>query len=206
MPALRRLSWKRSIAVATSSGDSATTKASSDSSSAVDATLDEKGSGESFGTTNACVAAGTSGDARLSVIAITGTLRSDAMRTAYFDVLTFIEEQGLEENGPPLSITRVYSGSSLIFDAAIPVRGVTESTPADRGNVKLGSTYAGPAVRVRHQGSYRTLARTHRKIAAYLTAHGLERNGDAWEAYVSDPSLVREEELLTFVYYPVRFD
>lgn len=131
---------------------------------------------------------------------------ADAMRAAYFDILTFIDELGLEEAGAPLSITRVYSGSSLVFDAAIPVRGVTESTPRDRGDVKLGSTYAGPVIRVRHQGSYRTLARTHRKIGAYLTAHGIERNGDAWEAYVSDPSLVREEELLTFVYYPVRID
>lgn len=131
---------------------------------------------------------------------------ADTMRSAYFDILTFIDEQDLEEAGPPLSITRVYSGSSLIFDAAIPVRGVTESTPANRGDVKLGSTYAGPVIRVRHQGSYRTLARTHRKMAAYLTAHGIERNGDAWEAYVSDPSLVREQDLLTYVYYPVRVD
>ncbi|MBT8091857.1 MAG: SRPBCC family protein [Gammaproteobacteria bacterium] len=131
---------------------------------------------------------------------------ADAMRTAYFNILTFIDQQGLEEAGPPLSITRAYSGSSLTFDAAIPVRGMSESTPGAGGEVSLGSTYEGPVIRVRHNGSYRTLARTHRKIAAYLTAHGIERNGDAWEAYISDPSLVPEEELLTFVYYPVRID
>ena len=32
---------------------------------------------------------------------------------------------------------------------------------------------------------------------------GIERAGDAWESYVSDPTKVPEAELLTYVYYPV---
>ena len=40
----------------------------------------------------------------------------------------------------------------------------------------------------------------------YLAALGIERNGDAWESYVSDPGKVAEEELQTFVFYPVRVD
>jgi effector-binding domain-containing protein len=45
-----------------------------------------------------------------------------------------------------------------------------------------------------------------RKIAAYLAALGLERNGDPWEIYISDPTRVPEPQLLTDVYYPVRND
>ena len=45
---------------------------------------------------------------------------------------------------------------------------------------------------------------THRKISAYLAAHGIERNGAAWESYVSDPGDVPEEQLITYVYYPIR--
>ena len=71
---------------------------------------------------------------------------------------------------------------------------------------KLANTYSGPAIRVRHSGSYRQLGTTHRKIAAYLAALGLERNGDAWETYISDPTRVPEAELLTDIYYPVRKD
>ena len=48
-----------------------------------------------------------------------------------------------------------------------------------------------------------TLGATHRKIAAYLAALGIERAGDAWESYVSDPTKVPESELLTYVYYPI---
>jgi effector-binding domain-containing protein/uncharacterized protein YndB with AHSA1/START domain len=129
---------------------------------------------------------------------------SAAMGQAYFEILSFIDAHGLEEAGPPLSITRSFSGTKLFFDAAIPVDGPVDDVAPDDGSVRIGHTYGGPVVRVAHVGPYRTLGTTHRKIAACLAALGIERNGDAWESYVSDPTRVPEEELLTYVYYPVR--
>lgn len=129
---------------------------------------------------------------------------SIAMGKAYFQVLNYIDRAGLEVAGAPLSITRTFSGAELAFDAAIPVHGVTAATRRDDASVKLGRTYAGAVVRVRHVGSYRALTTTHRKISAYLAAHGIERNGPAWESYVSDPGDVPEDRLITYVYYPVR--
>lgn len=129
---------------------------------------------------------------------------SEAMGRAYFDILNFIDRHDLQEAGAPLSITRSWSGAALLFDAAIPVRGVGEGTPRNATGVRLGQTYGGPAIRVKHTGSYRDLATTHRKISAYLAALGIERNGPAWESYVSDPGKVPEVELITYVYYPVR--
>jgi effector-binding domain-containing protein len=126
------------------------------------------------------------------------------MGKAYFEILSFIDANGLAENGAPMSIVRGFAGSELRFDAAIPVRGTAAATPRAGAAVRLGLTYAGPAIRVRHTGSYRQLGATHRKITAYLAALGLERNGDPWETYISDPSRVPEAQLLTDVYYPVR--
>jgi AraC family transcriptional regulator len=129
---------------------------------------------------------------------------SEAMGDAYFSVLNFIDEYGLNDAGAPLSITRTFSGSELVFDAAIPVRGVNAATPRTAEAVKIGRTYAGPVIRVKHIGPYRTLGRTHDKIAAYLAALGIVRNGDAWESYISDPIRTDEAALLTYVYYPIR--
>ena len=103
-----------------------------------------------------------------------------------------------------MSITRTFSGSDLVFDAAIPVRGITPSTPISSEAVKIGKTYAGSVIRVQHVGGYAGLGRTHDKIAAYLAARGLERNGDAWESYISDPGRTDESGLLTYIYYPIR--
>lgn len=129
---------------------------------------------------------------------------SEAIGEALFDILGFVDKHGLSEAGAPISIARAFSGAELRFDAAIPVRGVTDATPRADGAVQLGRTYGGAVIRVRHTGSYRTLNETHRKIAAYLAALGIERNGDSWESYVSDPTKTDEAGLLTYIYYPVR--
>ena len=129
---------------------------------------------------------------------------SEAMGRAYFRILNFIDKHGLANAGAPLSITRSFSGSNLLFDAAIPVQGVTDATPRDEAGVKIGTTHAGTVIRTKHLGSYRSLGQTHQKIAAYLAALGIERDGVAWESYVSDPTKVPEAEMLTYVFYPIK--
>jgi effector-binding domain-containing protein/carbon monoxide dehydrogenase subunit G len=129
---------------------------------------------------------------------------SEAMGDAYFKVLNFIDRYELTEAGPAISISRGYRGQDLAFDAAIPVHGITGATPRSSQGVMLGTTYTGPAIRVRHVGSYLSLGQTHDKIAAYLAAYGIARNGDAWESYVSDPTRTAETDLITYVYYPIR--
>lgn len=130
---------------------------------------------------------------------------SEALGAAYSDILAFMEVQGLRTAGSPLSIARDFTGTRLNFDAGIPVAGVTDTTPrSGEDGVKLGRTDGGTVLRVTHKGPYRHLAETHRKIAAYLAAHGLQRDGDSWESYVGDPAAVPEANLLTYIYYPVR--
>lgn len=129
---------------------------------------------------------------------------SDAMGKAYFKILNFVDTAGLAVAGAPLSILHSFSGAELRFDAAIPVRGVVDPDQRDDAGVSIGRTYDGAVIRVRHIGSYRKLAETHRKISAYLAAHGIERNGAAWESYVSDPGDVPEDQLVTYVFYPIK--
>ena len=108
-----------------------------------------------------------------------------------------------------MSIGGIFNGSALQFNAAIPIRGLDgdgdtpQADSAVQQSVQLGKSYEGRVIRVKHIGSYRELGRTHDKIAAYLAAFGISRNGDAWESYVSDPTRVDEDELLTYVYYPI---
>lgn len=127
-----------------------------------------------------------------------------AMGAAYFQILRFIDANNLSDSGPPLSIIHNFSGAELAFDAAIPIRGLSDDTPRDNALVRIGKTYAGPVVQVRHIGSYEQLGLTHRKISAYLAALGIERNGAAWESFVSDPGQVAEHALVTRIIYPVK--
>jgi len=128
---------------------------------------------------------------------------SEAMGNAYFAVLNFIDKHGLKEAGAPLSISRAFDGPELRFDVGIPVRGIVDTTPLAEDSVRLGRTYSGAVIRVKHRGSYLQLGQTHNKIAAYLAALGIRRNGDAWESYVSDPTRTLESELITHIFYPI---
>jgi effector-binding domain-containing protein len=134
---------------------------------------------------------------------------SEALGAAYFELLNFIDKHDLTEAGAPMVIGGTFNGSALQFNAAIPIRGMDGDGDAPQANsgvqqgVQLGKSYEGRVIRVKHIGSYRELDRTHDKIAAYLAAFGISRNGDAWESYVSDPTRVDEDELLTYVYYPI---
>lgn len=127
----------------------------------------------------------------------------EALGAAYSEILRFMTRHELSRAGAPLSIGRTLAGTELIIDAAIPVAGAGENTPRNGPAVRLGYSYAGPAVRSTHRGSYAGLPETHEKIAAYLAAHGIARAGPAWEVYVSDPSLVPESELETHVYVAI---
>lgn len=129
--------------------------------------------------------------------------KSRALGDAYFKVLSFMDRNGLALSGAPVSIAREFTGAEQRFDAGIPVRGITEQTPTAADSVRLGETYAGKVLMVRHLGAYRTLGDTHRKIAAYIAVLGIAQNGDRWESYVTDPAEVAEGELVTEVYYPI---
>lgn len=130
---------------------------------------------------------------------------STALGQAYFEILAWMDREGLIEDGAPLSIKRGFAGTSLLLDAAIPIRGAGIDEPsASSSRVRIGNTYEGEVIRARHTGSYARLVDTHRKLSSYLAATGLKVNGDAWEEYVTDPSKVPESELTTVVVYPVR--
>jgi effector-binding domain-containing protein len=128
---------------------------------------------------------------------------SAALGKAYVDILGFIEQAGLDENGPPMAILRGPVGNRQRLDAAIPIVFDTDVVPETERGVQLGRTYEGSVIRVTHTGPYDGLGLAHRKIASYLAATGLERNGDPWEIYVSDPTRTPAAERVTEIVYPV---
>ncbi len=124
---------------------------------------------------------------------------------AYFDITQYIDRHGLQAAGPPRLVLRDFVGALRRFDAAIPVSATPEPPPAD-DRIRIVTSPAGPALKVIHTGPYARLGDTHRKIAAYVAAAGLDRDGAPWEAFVRDPADVPESALITEVYYPLVAD
>ena len=124
---------------------------------------------------------------------------------AYFDITQYIGRHGLQAAGPPRLVLRDFVGALRRFDAAIPVSQTPEPPPAD-DRVRIVAGHAGPALKVIHTGPYARLGDTHRRIAAYIAAAGIDRDGAPWESFVSDPADVPESALITEVYYPLVAD
>ncbi len=125
-----------------------------------------------------------------------------AFAAAYGQVVGFMQNQGLEFAGQPLSINKAWD-ETFEFDAGIPVASAPESVPED-SPVQTKDTYAGKAVKAVHTGAYGRLEETYDKVRAYMAAYGLEEGGYPWDVWISDPTQTPEEELITHVYFPIK--
>ena len=70
--------------------------------------------------------------------------------------------------------------------------------------VQLKQTYGGKALKVALRGPYSQIPGTTVKLAAYVAAHGLETNGQPWDEFANDPTTVKEQEILTNIYVPIK--
>jgi len=122
---------------------------------------------------------------------------ADAMAAAYAQISEFMNRAGVKMNGQPMAITRAWEEGSYQFDAAIPVDAVPTQLS---GDIQVGVSPAGPAIRAVHHGAYDELMPTYRKLAAYMSAHGLRQGKVSWEHYITDPAGTEPSEMITYVY------
>ncbi len=123
-----------------------------------------------------------------------------ALGAAFGEISRFMATRGLKHAGTPMSISQSRTGNGYQFDAAIPVEN-PEVRPT--GNIRVGWSPSGAAVRAVHQGGYSTLNETYNKVGAYIAVQRLEHNGVTFEQYVSDPGETAEGDLITHVYFMI---
>lgn len=127
---------------------------------------------------------------------------SSAIGAAYAKIMVFISANNVNMTGSPKIITLDYSGDSFHFKAAIPVG---NNEVIDKNKLIMGELmYAGKAVKIIHKGSYQNFKKSYDVLFAYLTQNQLEKNGNPWEDFVTDPGKLAEEDLITHLYQPIK--
>ena len=122
---------------------------------------------------------------------------NQAMARAYAEISRFMSSNGISMTSPPMAITRAWEEGGYQFDAAIPV----DRIPLElSGAIRSGMSPSGAAVRAVHHGGYDEMMPTYEKLAAYMSAHGLETGEVSWEHYISDPAHTAPQDMLTHVY------
>ncbi len=121
---------------------------------------------------------------------------------AFKSVYAFVEKQGLKRAGHSMTIYTSAGDTGFEFQAAVPI----EQAPAElpHGDIEVGKTPAGRALKFLHRGSYDSMDATYEAITTLLDSRQLEAHDLFIEEYETDPVTTPEDKLVVNVLVPIR--
>ena len=122
-----------------------------------------------------------------------------AMGEAFGALGKYIGENQVAVAGPALAIYHDYSEQGVTMDIGFPVAAGAEAG----GEIQLGETPGGKALKAVHIGPYDTLRNTYDALGDHMKENGIATPPLSWEVYVSDPATTPPAELVTEIFMPV---
>lgn len=126
----------------------------------------------------------------------------ESIQDAIRAVNGFLQKQGLTAAGPAMTIYTSTDDSGFKFKAGVPVE--KAPSPAPQGDLAVGESPSGKALKYVHRGSYDGMDTTYEAITNQLDDKGLEAQDQFVEVYVTDPLTTPEDKLVIEVYVPLR--
>jgi effector-binding domain-containing protein len=121
---------------------------------------------------------------------------------AFKSVYAFLDKQGIKRAGPSMTIYTSADDIGFQFQAAVPIAEEPKEPP--RGDIELGKSPAGRALKFVHRGSYDSMDSTYEAITNHLDDKRLEAQDTFVEEYETDPVSTPEDKLVVIVYVPVK--
>ena len=113
----------------------------------------------------------------------------------------YLAKRGIEPNGPPMTIYVETDDKGFGYRVAVPVAAAPPNPP--KGDLAVGQTPSGKALKFVHRGSYSAMDETYEAIINYLDGKGLEAKGAFVEEYPDGP-LAKGDTLKVNVFVPVK--
>ena len=121
---------------------------------------------------------------------------------AFKSVYAFLDKQGIQRAGPSMTIYTSADDTGFAFQAAVPIADEPRDPP--RGDIEVGKSPAGRALKFVHRGSYDSMDNTYEAITNHLDEKRLEAQDIFVEEYETDPVTTDEDKLVVNVYVPVK--
>lgn len=121
---------------------------------------------------------------------------------SFKNVNAFLDRQGIKAAGPIMTIYTATDDTGFQFQAAVPVAEAPKDPP--RGDLAVGTSPEGKALKFIHRGSYDSMDNTYDAITNYLDEKKLEAKELFIEQYVTDPLTTAEDKLVIEVYVPIK--
>ena len=126
----------------------------------------------------------------------------DTLVDAFKSLGEYLDKQGIKPAGPAMTIYTETDDAGFAFKAAVPITSAPENPP--KGDIAIGQTPSGKALKFVHRGSYDAMDSTYEAITNYLDDKHLEAKDLFIEEYVTDPVKTDAENLVVNVFVPVK--
>jgi effector-binding domain-containing protein len=129
----------------------------------------------------------------------TGTWDSayETVTNSFKTLKAYVDKEGLKTAGEPMTIFTGTDDTGFQFEAAIPIVEAPKNPP--HGDIAVGLSPQGRALKFVHRGSYDGLDNTYEAITNYLDEKRLEAKDLFIEQYLTDPIATNEDHLVVNV-------
>src|SRR5882757_1907441 len=126
----------------------------------------------------------------------------DNLQDAFKSVYELIDRQGLTKAGPAMTIYTQADDTGFSYQAAVPITAAPAEAP--KGDIAVGQSPGGKALKFIHRGSYDSMDNTYEAITNYLDEKRLEAADSFIEEYETDPVTTPEDKFVVTVYVPLK--
>jgi effector-binding domain-containing protein len=126
----------------------------------------------------------------------------ETITNSFKTIKTYINKEGLKVDGQAMTIFTSTDDTGFQFQAAIPIAEPPKNPP--KGEVAIGNSPQGHALKFVHRGSYDGLDNTYEAITNYLDDKRLEAKDMFIEQYLTDPLTTNEDHLVVNVYVLIK--
>jgi effector-binding domain-containing protein len=121
---------------------------------------------------------------------------------AFKKIDAYLDKEGIKANGLPMTIFTATDDTGFDFQAAVPIAEAPKNPP--RGDMAVGQSPEGTALKFVHRGSYDDLDNTYEAITNFLDDKKLEAKDMFIEEYVTDPVKAEPGKLVINVYVLIK--
>ena len=126
----------------------------------------------------------------------------DSLQDAFKSVYALLDKQGIKRAGPAMTIYTQADDTGFQFQAAVPIAEAPKDLP--KGDIAVGQSPGGKALKFIHRGSYDSMDNTYEAITNHLDEKRLEAADVFIEEYETDPVTTPEDKFVVTVYVPIK--
>jgi effector-binding domain-containing protein len=114
----------------------------------------------------------------------------------------YLDKEGIKADGMAMTIFTATDDTGFDYEAAVPIAAPPKNPP--HGDLAVGQSPEGQALKFVHRGSYEDLDNTYEAITNYLDDKRLEAKDMFIEEYVTDPATADAKMLVVNVYVLIK--